>query len=410
MKHVVLVGDGMADEKIEDLGGQTPLEAARTPHIDQITSIGTVGEITTVPNGFPPGSDVANLTLMGYNPERYYTGRAPLEAASMGIHLNDDDVAYRCNLVTLEVLGLSLYMRDFTAGHISSQEAKTLVEGLNNYFPEDEITFYPGVSYRHLMIWKSGEDAVSLTPPHDILDQSIEAYLPSGPAAQQIMRWTTTAQIYLKSHPINQERMSRGKNPANSIWLWGQGKKPVLPTFRERFNLQGGVISAVDLVKGIGILAGLQAPDVPGATGYLDTNYAGKVSAALKVLETDDFVFIHIEAPDEAGHSGILKDKIRAIEDFDRHVVGPLFNALKAMGPFRLLILPDHPTPLSIRTHTPTPVPFLAYDSEGTFKRDRAQYYPFSETGASESPLKFPQGHRLMKAWLEGNLKPGVFQ
>ncbi len=411
MKHVVLVGDGMADETIESLGGETPLETARTPYIDQIASQGVVGEVTTVPEGFPPGSDVANLSLMGYDPSVYYTGRAPLEAASMGIPLNDDDVAYRCNLVTLEVVGPTIFMRDFAAGHISSEDAKTLIEGLNEQFPGEPVTFYPGVSYRHLMVWQSGDDAVQLTPPHDILDQSIENYMPKGPAARKILKWMTISQMFLKHHPINQARMAQGINPANSIWLWGQGKRPSLPTFQGLYALTGGVVSAVDLVKGIGKLAGLETPDVPGATGYLDTNYAGKVAAALKILETGDFVFVHIEAPDEAGHSGILKDKIQAIEDFDTHVVGPIFEALQATHqPFSLLILPDHPTPLSIRTHTNDPVPFLAYDSEGIIRSHMNQTHPFTEKGAEESPLKIPRGHRLMKLWLQRNLKPGVIQ
>ena len=407
MKYVVLVGDGMADETIQELGGKTPLEYAKTPHIDNIASLGVVGEIKTVPEGFPPGSDVANLTLMGYDPTSYYTGRAPLEAASMGLELNAEDVAYRCNLVTLEVLGQNIYMRDFTAGHISSEEAKSLIEGLNENIADDEIRFYPGVSYRHLMVWKSGGVDVVLTPPHDILEQSIADYMPRGADSEKIIRWMTSAQIFLKNHPINQKRMEEGKNPANSIWLWGQGKKPTFPTFKELYNLTGGVVSAVDLVKGIGILAGLKAPHVEGATGYLDTNYAGKVAAALDILEEDDFAFIHIEAPDEAGHSGILKDKIQAIEDFDRNVVGPMFEALQELRPFRLLVLPDHPTPLSIRTHTNGAVPFLAYDSEGTFKNRPENPLPFTEEGASKSPLKFEQGHQLMKAWLNGNLEPG---
>ncbi|RTZ90966.1 MAG: cofactor-independent phosphoglycerate mutase [Deltaproteobacteria bacterium] len=408
MKYVVLVGDGMADETIQELGGKTPLEYAETPNIDKIASKGLIGEIRTVPEGFPPGSDVANLALMGYDPSRFYTGRAPLEAASMGIKLGTSDVAYRCNLVTLEVLGQAIYMRDFTAGHISSEEAKILIEGLNEQLPDDRIRFYPGVSYRHLMVWESGGDDVALTPPHDILEQSIAEYLPQGPDAGEITKWMTAAQIFLKSHPINQERMAKGKNPANSIWLWGQGKRPTLPTFKELYNLTGGVVSAVDLVKGIGILAGLEAPRVEGATGYLDTNYAGKVDAALKILEKGDFVFIHVEAPDEAGHSGILKDKIRAIEDFDRHVVGPMFDSLQRLLPFRLLILPDHPTPLSIRTHTNGAVPFLAYDSEGNFGNHSDSRLPFSESGARQSPVKFKKGHYLMKAWLNGNLEPGV--
>ena len=411
MKYVVLVGDGMADETIQELGGKTPLEAAHTPNIDQIALHGIIGELQTIPEGFSPGSDVANLTLMGYDPRKYYTGRAPFEAVSMGIPLDPEDVAYRCNLVTLEVLGLAIYMRDFTAGHISSDDAKVLIDGLNAQMSKEPVSFFPGVSYRHLMVWKSGSADVTLTPPHDILEQSIEDYLPSGPASQKIIRWTTTAQIYLKSHPLNQARMARGENPANSIWLWGQGKKPTIPTFQERYHLSGGVVTAVDLIKGIGLLSGLEAPDVPGATGYLDTDYAAKVSTALKILETGDFAFIHVEAPDEAGHSGILKDKIRAIEDFDRYIVGPIYAALQKMGQdFRLLILPDHPTPLSIRTHTSDPVPFLAYDSGGRFKNLIAQPNPFSETSASESPLKIRRGHLLMQRWLQGNLNPGVIQ
>jgi len=407
MKYVVLVGDGMADEPVQELGGKTPLEYASTPNIDKIARKGIIGKIKTVPTGFPPGSDVAILSLMGYSPESYYTGRAPLEAASMGIPLDTEDVAFRCNLVTLEVLGPDIYMRDFTAGHISSEEAKELIEGLNEYLQDEGVTFYPGVSYRHLMIWKNGKAEASLTPPHDIVGQSIGDYLPQGPIAQKLMAWTTTAQLYLKTHPINQRRMEEGKNPANSIWLWGQGKKPALPSFEEKFGLRGGVVSAVDLVKGIGVLSGLKAPFVEGATGYLDTNYEGKVDTALEILREDDFVFLHVEAPDEAGHSGIVEDKIKAIEDFDRRIVGPIFEALKQSIPFRLLILPDHPTPLSKRTHTSDPVPFLAFDSEGGLFGLSTQNLPFSEDGARKSALKIEKGHTLMKAWLEGNLVLG---
>ncbi len=407
MKYVVLVGDGMADETIQELGGKTPLEFAETPNIDKIAALGLTGEIRTVPEGFPPGSDVATLSLMGYDPARYYTGRAPLEAASMGIALGPKDVAYRCNLITLEVLGQSIIMRDFTAGHISSEEARQLINGLNEAVADNEIRFHPGVSYRHLMVWKNGGDDVALTPPHDILEQSIADYMPQGTDAEKIIQWMTSAQIYLKHHPVNQKRMAKGENPANSIWLWGQGKKPVLPTFKELYGLTGGVVSAVDLIKGLGILAGLEAPRVEGATGYLDTNYAGKVAAALKILEGNDFVFLHVEAPDEAGHSGILADKVRAIADFDRHVVGPMFDALQAYRPFRLLVLPDHPTPLSLRTHTNGTVPFLAYDSEGAYSSLLDSPPPFSETGAEASPIKFKKGHRLLEAWLNANLNPG---
>ena len=410
MKYVVLVGDGMADEALEDLGGKTPLEFAKTPNIDAIAKKGFVGEVRTVPEGFPPGSDVANLSLMGYDPVEYYTGRAPLEAVSMGVALAEDDVAFRCNLVTLEVLGQAIFMRDFTAGHISSEDAEVLIAGLNEHISDDAVRFYPGVSYRHLMVWKAGNGDATLTPPHDILDQSIADYMPKGPASQQILQWTTTAQIFLKAHPLNQKRMLEGINPANSIWLWGQGKKPAVPTYKTRYNLTGRVISAVDLVKGMGLLAGLEAPEIAGATGYLDTNYAGKVTAALEGLQEGNFVFVHIEAPDEAGHSGVMRDKIQAIEDFDRHVVGPMFQALSGGGPFRLLILPDHPTPLSLRTHTSTPVPFLAYDSEGAFQTTAGGSLPFSENGAKSSPVKIIKGHLLMNRWLNGNLEPGVIQ
>jgi len=346
----------------------------------------------------------------GYDPARYYTGRAPLEAVSMGVSLAEDDVAFRCNLVTLEVLGQAIFMRDFTGGHISSEDAEVLISGLNNHISDAAVHFYPGVSYRHLMVWKAGNGDAALTPPHDIIGRSIADYMPKGPAAQQILQWTTTAQIFLKAHPLNQQRMLEGVNPANSIWLWGQGKKPTVPSYKARYNLTGRVISAVDLVKGMGILAGLEAPKIEGATGYLDTNYAGKVAAALEGLQEGNFAFVHIEAPDEAGHSGIMKDKIQAIEDFDRHVVGAVFQALSGRGPFRLLILPDHPTPLSLRTHTRTPVPFLAYDSEGAFRAAAGGPLPFSEEGAKASPVKIMKGHLLMDRWLNGNLEPGVIQ
>ncbi len=360
-KYIVILGDGMADRPLKELEGRTPLEAANIPHMDKLAQEGTCCWVKTVPAGMPPGSDVANLSVMGYDPEKFYTGRAPIEAASMGVELGEKDIAFRCNLVTIE----NGVMKDYSAGHISNEEAAQIIESLQNELGDERFSFYPGVSYRHLMVWRGGPKEMECTPPHDISDQEVESHLPRGEGSQELRDLMEKAKEILANHPVNKARIAKGKNPANSVWFWGQGPRPWLPAFQERFGLSGGVISAVDLVKGIGVLAGLTPISVPGATGYIDTNYQGKVEAAIELLKEHQFVYIHIEAPDEAGHQGSVETKIRAIEDVDSKVVAPLVKwAERCDQRVRILLTPDHPTPIEIKTHSADPVPFVIWDNQ----------------------------------------------
>mgnify|MGYP000067657196 CR=1 FL=1 len=397
MKFVVVVGDGMADEPIESLGGRTPLQAARTPNFDRVVREGVLGRAITIPQGMPAGSDVANLSIMGYDPRVYYTGRGPLEAASLGVELGEDDVAYRCNLVTLE----DGRMKDYSAGHISSEEAGELIDALNENLKRTEwkgiISFHAGKQYRHLMVWKGGSEGPRCTPPHDILGEPFERFLPQGEGSEllrELIRWSWEV---LREHPVNLKRAEEGEEPANSIWPWGQGRKPSMPGFEERFGVKGAAISAVDLVKGISRLAGLRVIEVPGATGYLDTNYKGKAEYALKALEEVDFVYIHVEAPDEASHAGDVSAKVEAIERIDEEVVGRLIEGIERFGKFRMMVMTDHYTPISIRTHTRGPVPFAVW-GEG-IAPDR--FEAFSEEEASKSGLFFERGWELM-GWFLG--------
>ena len=352
MKLVVLLGDGMADLPIEALQGRTPLQAANKPNMDRLAKRGRSGLAQTVPDGFPPGSDVANLSVMGYAPSRHYTGRAPLEAAAMEVQLGPADIAFRCNFVTIEK-GI---MQDYSAGHISTEEGRELIEALAPLMPNRKL--YAGVSYRNLLVLKAGAKAVC-TPPHDISDQPVASHLPSGPDAELLISLMEAAGPILANHPVNLNRIAAGKRPANAIWLWGQGPAPTMPSFAEKYMLDGAMISAVNLLKGIGRYAGLQVVDVAGATGNIDTNYEGKVEAALRALERLDFVYLHIEAPDEAGHEGDTALKVKAIELFDEKVVGPVIKGLDESGQdWRVLLLPDHATPISIKTHSRDPVPF----------------------------------------------------
>ncbi len=373
MKFIVILGDGMADRPLEYLDGKTPLQAAHTPNMDIVASKGRNGLAITVPEGMPPGSDVANLSIMGYDPHKYYTGRAPLEAAAMGVRLSEDDIAFRCNLVTVE----NGIMKDYSAGHITSDEGRELIRALKPLMPAQRL--YAGVSYRNLLILKAGAKAVC-TPPHDITDRPIDDYLPRGKDSELLIGLMEAAKPLLAVHPVNLRRISEGMRPANMIWLWGQGPAPAMPTFQEKFGLTGAMISAVDLLKGIGVYAGLEVIDVPGATGTIDTNYAGKVKAALEALKRVDFVYLHIEAPDEAAHEGDLELKIKALEIFDQKVVGPLIEGLKARGDdWRVLLLPDHATPIEIKTHSHDPVPFaimgkgIKPDSVQSFDEDAAK-------------------------------------
>jgi len=352
MKLVVLLGDGMADLPLAALQGRTPLQAAKKPNMDLLAKQGRSGLAQTVPEGFPPGSDVANLSVMGYAPSQHYSGRAPLEAAAMNVLLGEADIAFRCNFVTIE----DGVMLDYSAGHITTEEGRELIEALQPVMPQRRL--YAGVSYRNLLVLQAGANAIC-TPPHDISDQPVSEHLPHGSDSEQLIRLMNAAQPILACHPVNVRRIAAGKRPANAIWLWGQGPAPVMPSFAEKYGLKGAMISAVDLLKGIGRYAGLEVIDVSGATGTIDTNYEGKVQATLEALKSCDFVYLHIEAPDEAGHEGNTELKVRAIELFDERVVGPVVNGLKNCGEdWRVLLLPDHATPISIKTHSRDPVPF----------------------------------------------------
>jgi 2,3-bisphosphoglycerate-independent phosphoglycerate mutase len=365
MKYLVVIGDGMADFPIEELGGKTPLMAARKPNIDRIATKGFCGQVITVPQGFSPGSDVACMSIFGYDPAKHYTGRAPIEACGMGIQMDESDVAFRCNLVYLDVRAPKVLMGDYSAGHITTEEAKVLVEDLGRVIGSEEFRFFPGVSYRHIMIWKGGKAEMATMPPHDILEKEVVDHMPKGEGADRVIRLMSDSQIFLKDHPVNRERENQSHAPANSIWLWGQGRKPHFPTFFEKHQVRGAVVAAVDLVKGIGVLAGFEAPHVEGATGYLDTNYEGKARKALELLERHDIVYVHIEAPDEASHSGSILEKMKAIENIDEKVVGYFLD--KIGEDVRLLVATDHATPVSMRTHYACPVPFVVFQKGRTF-------------------------------------------
>ena len=359
-KYIILVGDGMGDYPLVELDGKTPLEAANTPCMDQLAGCGRLGTVKTIPADMGPGSDVANMSLLGYDPAKYHTGRAPLEAASLGVQLQPRDVAFRCNLVTLknDASGV-VRMKDYSAGHISTAEARELVASLQELVRQSPLSLYPGVSYRHLLVWSGGRTDLHATPPHDITGEPVAAYQEVYRQEPLILSFMERAAALLADHPVNRARIAAGKSPANAVWLWGQGKSPRMPTLKEQFGLSGAMISAVDLLKGLGVYAGLDKIDVPGATGYLDTNYDGKVDAAIQALETGNFVYVHIEAPDEAGHEGSLHKKLEAIEAFDARVVGPVVKRAARFPKVKLLVITDHLTPISKRTHVTDPVPFL---------------------------------------------------
>lgn len=398
MKYLVLIADGMADYPIEALKEKTPLEVAHTPNLDLLAKKGFLGLVKTIPDGFPPGSDVANLSIFGYNPKVYYSGRAPLEAASRGIPLEEKDVAFRCNLVTISEDGGIARMLDFSAGHISTEEAKEIIEDVDRNLGSKEIRFYPGVSYRHLMVWKNGKAQMELTPPHDIPGKEILPYLPRGEGSKKVMEIMEAAKKILKDHSVNKKRIRKGLKPANSIWFWGQGKAIPLPSFEELYALKGAVISAVDLVKGIGIRVKLKIVEVPGATGFIDTNYLGKAEYALRELEESDFIYLHLEAPDEASHNGDLFAKIEAIEAFDGKILGSILKNLS--GDFRIMVLPDHSTPLSLKTHTSDPVPFLICSSED-LKNRGIRKRNFDEKNARQTSFFLEEGHKLMGIFLQ---------
>ncbi len=403
MKYIVIVPDGAADYPLEELDGKTPLQVAHIPNMDFLASNGLAGSVRNIPRGFSPGSDVANLSILGYDPRVYYTGRAPLEAISMGLALSKDDIAYRCNLVTLNFLDKNqILMDDYSAGHITSEEAKILIDEIDKKLGNEALKFYSGVSYRHIMVWKGGTEDIECTPPHDITGKEISRYLPIGKKANFLKELILKSAEILKDHPVNKKRIAEGKKPANSIWLWGQGRTPKLPTYQDKYKLTGALISAVDLTKGLGILAGFHIINVPGATGWIDTNYEGKAEYALNALERVDFVYLHIEAPDEAGHQGEYKLKIKALEDIDKIVVGKILKeAPQRFKKFKILLLPDHPTPIRVKTHTSDPVPFVIYDEQ---KRDINRKRGFSEAILNSPDLEIEDGYRLMDFFLKDNV------
>lgn len=402
MKYVVVLSDGMAGRPLEGLGGRTTLEAARTPVMDRLAKISELGMASMVPEGMAPGSDTANLAVMGYDPRQYYTGRSPLEALSIGVDMEETDVSFRCNLVTLsedEELYSERTLSDHSSDEISTEDAAILVEALKKGLEREGYTFYTGVSYRHLLVQKNGSLS-ELTPPHDILGQRIGNYLPEDPALREMME---KSYEILNHHPLNEERRKLGLKPANSAWFWGAGKKPQLSSFYDKTGKKGIMVSAVDLLKGIAAGAGMDNASVEGANGGLHTNYEGKALAAVDALTRDgyDFAYIHVEAPDEMGHRGSIEDKIAAIEYVDENVLGVLIEGLRqAEEEFRLLLLPDHPTPIEIRTHSGEAVPYLLYDST----EERKGQETYSERTAAQTGNCWQEGYRLLGHLLQEEL------
>jgi len=376
MKYILLIGDGMGDTPVPELGNQTPLEAASKPVIDRLCAAGEPLLVRTVPEGYPPGSDVANLSLMGYEPEKYYSGRAPLEAASMGVDIGAGEIAFRCNLVNVRYHDDRVTMIDYSAGHISTAEAAELISAVQEACGTEKLTLYPGISYRHLLVHSgSVPESLCTVPPHDYMDQDVTEFYNQYLAVDYLAELMRISAKVLADHPVNIKRIADGKRPANSIWIWGEGEKPAMEPLQQRYGISGSLISAVDLLKGIGVCSGLDVLEVEGATGYLDTNYQGKVDAALEALKTQDFVLVHVEAPDEAGHQGSVKDKVQAIEDFDAKIVAPIVAEMDRRGEdYRLVVTMDHYTPLARRTHEDWPVPMFIYDSRGIAHPGEVQY------------------------------------
>ena len=398
MKYIVVLADGMADLPIDSLGGKTPLEYASTPCMDALACGGSIGMAKTVPDGMKPGSDIANLAVAGFDPETCYSGRSPLEALSVGVSMKDTDVVFRCNLVTLseEEPYAQKTILDHSSGEISTQDADILMDAVRDAFQNETIRFYTGTSYRHITVWDHGK-VLDMEPPHDHLGQTIGQYLPQEQLFRQMMEKSFDV---LNNHPLNIQRAKEGKNKANSLWFWGAGTKPALQNFREKTGLNGTMISAVDLLKGIAVGAGMQVVQVEGATGSLDTNYVGKAQAALKALLEDgqDFVYIHVEAPDEMGHQGNVAHKVQSIEEIDKNVIAVLMKGLDEAGePYRMLVLPDHPTPICKRTHTSDPVPYVLYDSTNVEQKQTT----FSEKTAAATGVFQPVGYKLINLLID---------
>lgn len=398
MKYIVILGDGMADEPLNSLGGKTPLEAANTPNMDALASMGEVGTVSMVPEGMKPGSDVANLAVLGYDPRANYSGRSPLEALSVGVQMKPEDVVFRCNIVTLteDEPFEEKTILDHSSGEISTQDADVLMDAIREAFNSPEFQFYTGTSYRHITVWDHGK-VLDMEQPHDHLGERIEQYLPKEPVFRKMME---KSYRILNAHPINQERAAKGLNKANSLWFWGAGTKPSLPDFKEKTGLSGAMISAVDLLKGIAVGAGMKVIEVPGATGSLHTNYEGKADAAVNALLEGgcDFVYVHVEAPDEMGHQGSVSNKISAIESLDSRVIARVKAQMDASGEdYRMLIAPDHPTPIRCRTHTMDPVPYIIYDS----RVQRKALARYNEKEAAATGNYQPEGFKLMDRFLK---------
>jgi len=402
VKYLLILADGMADYEIAVLDNKTPLEYAQTPNIDYLAKTSIIGKAATIPEGFPPGSDVANLAVMGYDPQVYYTGRSPLEAVSMGIELSDTDLALRCNLVNLSAEDNyhDKTMLDYSSGEISTAESGELIKALQEELGSEDIRFYPGISYRHVVVWKNAlGKKLMLTPPHDISDRVVGEYLPAGKDGHILLNLMKKSYDILKDHPVNMKRSSAGENPANSAWFWGEGSKPAMDSFTSLYGLNGSVVAAVDLVKGLGICAGLESIDVEGATGAVETNFAGKARAALDELKRGkDFVYLHIESPDESGHQGNVKSKIWSIEQIDREVLGLVISELDQFKELKIMVLPDHPTPLSIRTHSRDPIPFMIFDKNNPVEDGIGVY---NEKYADEG-MFFLDGYKLMEYFITG--------
>lgn len=400
MKYLVLLCDGMADYKYEGLGNKTPMDLAQKPNMDKLAKTATVGLAKTVADNLKPGSDVANLSVMGYDPQECYTGRSPLEAASIGIALTDTDVTLRCNLVTLSTDEVyeNKTMVDYSAGDISSEEAAEIIKTIEEAFGNEIYSFYAGVSYRHCLVVKNGTtDLGTMTPPHDISGRVIGEYLSDHKNAAPLIDLMKRSGEVLKNHPVNLKRIAEGKRPASHIWLWGEGTKPQMQSFEDKFGVKAGIVSAVDLIKGIGKLAKCEVAEVKGATGYIDTDFSGKAKAAAELFKRNDLVYVHVEAPDECGHRGEAENKVKAIELIDKHILGYLLNELEVYGEYRILIMPDHPTPLITMTHARDPVPFLIYDN----KKAASGVETFTEETAKSTGVYYDHGPDIMKVLLE---------
>ena len=400
MKYIVVLYDGMADYPVPALGGKTPMELAKKPCLDKLASMGEVGLVKTVAEGLKPGSDIANMSVLGYNPKECYTGRSPLEAVSIGVNMLDSDIIFRCNLVTLsdEENYENKTMVDYSAGDISTADAAEIIKSVEEHFGNDIFKFYSGVAYRHCLVWHDGTlDLGKLTPPHDISGKVIGEHLSDSENAKELIGMMKASYDFLMEHPVNKRRIAEGKRPANSIWLWGEGTKPSLPDFKEKYGVDGSIISAVDLLKGIAKCAGMNAPEVEGATGYIDTNFEGKAECAINELEEKDFVYIHIEAPDECGHRNEPENKVKSIEIIDEKVLSKVVEALEKYDDYKIMVLPDHPTPIVTMTHAGDAVPYMIYQKSKAADNGIAT---FTEATAKATGNYVEIGHTLMDKFI----------